>query len=420
MGRLLREFSMTLVFTIVISTVVSLTVTPMICAWLPHRKEARKTRLDRWVEGALDGVLHFYARTLRPVVDHPWITLVVILGTIAWTVQLYRTIPKGNLPQDDIGLINGTTEASPDVSFTEMTRLQRRVSDTLLADPDVLNVGSFIGAGSLTASGNQGRLFVMLKPIGERKASSKEVIDRLRKEFAKIAGVNVFMVPSQDLRSGGRVEQVAISVHALRRLARGAGGVARKNRRRHEEAAELVDVTSDKEAGGLRASVVIDRNAASRMNVPIAAINTALNSAFGQRQDTIIYTQRNQYRVVFETPPARQRDVRDLAGIYVSSSTGMQIPLTSLARIERSSMPLVVNHQGVLAAVTISYNIAPGSSLDAATTAIEALIAELNPPSSLHAGFAGDAADFRKVARGMATAHRRRAARRLHHSRHSL
>jgi multidrug efflux pump len=403
MGRLLREFSMTLVFTIVISTVVSLTVTPMICAWLPHRKEARKTRLDRWVEGALDGVLHFYARTLRPVVDHPWITLVVILGTIAWTVQLYRTIPKGNLPQDDIGLINGTTEASPDVSFIEMTRLQRRVSDTLLADPDVLNVGSFIGAGSLTASGNQGRLFVMLKPIGERSASSKEVINRLRKEFAKIAGVNVFMVPSQDLRSGGRVSksqyQFTLSDASLEELEEWREKIAAAMKK----LPQLVDVTSDKEAGGLRASVVIDRNAASRMNVPIAAINTALNSAFGQRQDTIIYTQRNQYRVVFETPPARQRDVRDLAGIYVSSSTGMQIPLTSLARIERSSMPLVVNHQGVLAAVTISYNIAPGSSLDAATTAIEALIAELNPPSSLHTGFAGDAADFRKVARGMAT-----------------
>jgi multidrug efflux pump len=138
------------------------------------------------------------------------------------------------------------------------------------------------------------------------------------------------------------------------------------------------------------------------MNVPIAAINAALNSAFGQRQDTIIYTQRNQYRVVFETPPARQRDIRDLAGVYVSSASGVQIPLTSLARIERGSSPLVVNHQGVLPAVTLSYNVAPGSTLDAATAAIETMIAELNPPSSLHTGFAGDAADFRKIARGMA------------------
>lgn len=403
MGRLLREFSLTLTFAILISTVVSLTVTPMVCAWLPAPAKKQPTRLDRWIEGGLERIVDFYARTLRPLVDHPWITLVVILGTVVWTVQLYRTIPKGNLPQDDIGLINGTTEASPDVSFEEMSRLQRRANDVLLADPDVANVGSFIGAGTLTAAGNQGRLFVALKPIGERKISSKDVINRLRKEFAKIAGLSVFMVPSQDLRTGGRVSksqyQYTLSDASLEELEEWRAKVLAGMKK----LPELVDVTSDKEQGGLRASVIIDRNAASRMDVPIAAINAALNSAFGQRQDTIIYTQRNQYRVVFETPPARQRDIRDLAGVYVTSATGVQIPLTSLARIERRAMPLVLNHQGVLPAVTLSYNVAPGSTLDAATAAIERLVAELNPPSSLHAAFAGDAADFRKIARGMAT-----------------
>jgi hydrophobe/amphiphile efflux-1 (HAE1) family protein len=402
MGRLLREFSVTLTFTILISTVVSLTVTPMICAWLPAGKEKDQTWFDRLIEGGLDRIITLYSRTLGPVVNHPWITLIVILGVIAWTVQLYRTIPKGNLPQDDIGLINGTTEAAPDVSFTEMSRLQRRATEVLLADPDVADVGSFIGAGPLTASGNQGRLFVALKPAGVRKATSVQVIARLRKEFAGITGLSVFMVPSQDLRSGGRVSksqyQFTLSDASLDELEEWRGKILA----RLKTLPELVDVTSDKEAGGLRANVIIDRNAASRMNVPIAAINAALNSAFGQRQDTIIYTQRNQYRVVFETPPTRQQDIRDLAGVYVSSSTGAQIPLTALARIERSSMPLVVNHQGVLPAVTISYNVAPGSSLDAATAAVEAAVADLNPPSSLHTGFAGDAADFRKIAKGMA------------------
>ncbi|QGM96548.1 efflux RND transporter permease subunit [Methylocystis parvus] len=403
MGRLLREFSVTLAFAIIISTVVSLTVTPMVCAWLPVPKEKGKNWFDRMIEGGLDRIVEFYTRTLQPVVDHPWITLVVILATVGGTVQLYRTIPKGNLPQDDIGLINGTTEASPDVSFEEMSRLQRRVNEVLLADPDVANVGSFIGAGQLTSSGNQGRLFVALKSIGERQASSKEVINRLRKSFARIPGVSVFMVPSQDLRSGGRVSksqyQFTLSDASLEELEEWR----EKFLTRLKQLPQLVDVTSDKEQGGLRAQIIIDRNAASRMNVPIAAINAALNSAFGQRQDTIIYTQRNQYRVIFETPPARQRDIRDLAGVYVSSSSGQQVPLTALARIERSSMPLVVNHQGVLPAVTLSYNVAPGSTLDAATAAIETAAAELNPPSSLHAGFAGDAADFRKVAKGMAT-----------------
>ncbi|KAF2990678.1 efflux RND transporter permease subunit [Methylocystis sp. MJC1] len=402
MGRLLREFSVTLTFAILISTVVSLTVTPMICAWLPAPKRDHKTRFDRLIENGLDKIVSFYARTLRPVVDHPWITLVVILVSVLWTVQLYRTIPKGNLPQDDIGLINGTSEAAPDVSFEEMVRLQRQVNDALMNDPDVANVGSFIGANSLTASGNQGRVFVALKPISERKSSSREVIDRLRKSFAKIAGVSVFMVPSQDLRSGGRVSkaqyQFTLSDASLDELEEWRVKVLDRLKR----LPQLADVTSDKELGGLRAQLIIDRNAASRLNVPIAAIDNALNSAFGQRQDTIIYTQRNQYRVIFETPPSRQRDIRDLAGIYVSSATGTQIPLTAVARVERSSMPLVVNHQGVLPAVTLSYNVAPGSTLDAATAAVEKAVEEMNPPSSLHAGFAGDAADFRKVARGMA------------------
>jgi multidrug efflux pump subunit AcrB len=210
-------------------------------------------------------------------------------------------------------------------------------------------------------------------------------------------------VPSQDLRSGGRVSksqyQFTISDASLEELEEWR----EKLLARFKTLPQLVDVTSDKEQGGLRAQVIIDRNAASRMNVPIAAINAALNSAFGQRQDTIIYTQRNQYRVIFETPPSRQRDIRDLAGVYVTSASGLQVPLTALAHIERSSMPLVVNHQGVLPAVTLSYNVSPGSTLDAATTAIEEAVAELNPPSSLHTGFAGDAADFRKVAKGMAT-----------------
>ncbi|MDJ0449517.1 efflux RND transporter permease subunit [Methylocystis sp. JR02] len=402
-GRLLREFSVTLTFAILISTVVSLTVTPMICAWLPAPRRDHKTRFDRLVENGLDAIVSFYARTLRPVVDHPWITLVVILVSVLWTVQLYRTIPKGNLPQDDIGLINGTSEAAPDVSFEEMVRLQRQVNDVLMNDPDVANVGSFIGANSLTASGNQGRLFVALKPINERKSSSREVVDRLRVSFAKIAGVSVYMVPSQDLRSGGRVSksqyQFTLSDASLDELEEWRVKVLA----RLKQLPQLADVTSDKEVGGLRAQLIIDRNAASRLNVPIAAIDNALNSAFGQRQDTIIYTQRNQYRVIFETPPSRQRDIRDLAGIYVSSASGAQIPLTALARVERSSMPLVVNHQGVLPAVTISYNVAPGATLDAATAAVEKAVEEMNPPSGLRTGFAGDAADFRKVARGMAT-----------------
>jgi multidrug efflux pump len=336
------------------------------------------------------------------VVDHPWITLVVILLTLGGTVQLYRTIPKGNLPQDDIGLINGSTEAAPDVSFAEMARLQKRATEVLMNDPDVANVGSFIGAPGLTAAANQGRIFVALKPMGQRKATSMEVIARLRPQFAKIAGLSVFMQPSQDLRNGGRSSkaqyQFTLSDASIEELDEWRDKILDKLKK----LPQLADVTSDKERGGLRASVVIDRNAASRMNVPIASITAALNSAFGQRQDTIIYSQRNQYRVIFETPPSRQRDIRDLSGIYVSATTGLQVPLTALAHVERGYMPLVVNHQGVMPAITLSYNLAPGATLDGATKAIEAAIEEMTLPAGLHAGFAGDAADFRKVAAGMA------------------
>ncbi len=403
MGKLLREFSLTLTFAIVISMIVSLTVTPMICAWLPDFNFRNRSGFDHFIEKSLDRICDLYARSLRPVVDHPWKTLAVVILTIIATVELYKTIPKGNLPQDDIGLINGTTEAAPDVSFAEMSRLQRSASDTLMLDPDVADVGSFIGATGLTSSQNQGRLFVSLKPAGERKSNSREVIARLRPEFAKIAGLSVFMQPSQDLRNGGRTSkaqyQFTLSDASIEELEEWRGKIIEKLK----QLPQLADVTSDKERGGLRASVIIDRNAASRMNVQIASIDAALNSAFGQRQDTIIFTQRNQYRVIFETPISRQRDIRDLAGLYVSSTNGAQVPLTALAKIERGYMPLVVNHQGVLPAITISYNLAPGATLDGATKAIEATIEEMNLPGGLHTAFVGDAADFRKVAAGMAT-----------------
>jgi len=403
MGRLLREFSFTLVFTIVISTVVSLTVTPMICAWLTFKSPQTPSRFDIFVEAILSKVVDLYGRSLRPVVDHPWATLVVILGSIVWTVYLYQSIPKGNLPQDDIGLINGTTEASADVSFAEMVRLQKQAEAIIAADPDVVNVGSFIGAANLVSAANQGRLFVSLKPANERKASSFQVIARLRKQFAKISGLSVFLVPSQDLRAGGRQSkaqyQFTLSASSLPDLEEWLPKVLT----RVQALPELVDVSTDRQQGGLKANVVIDRNAASRLGVAIQSIDAALNSAFGQRQDSLIYTQRNQYRVVVEVPPSRQRDPGDLSGIYVTSATGGQVPLQAVAHVERQSMPLVINHQGVIPSVTITYNVAPGSTLDAATMAIQNAIDDMRLPGDLHAGFAGDAADFRKVAAGMAT-----------------
>jgi len=401
-GRLLREFAFTLTFAIVISTLVSLTVTPMICAHLPSPKRETPSRFDALVEGALTRLVGLYARSLRPVIDHPWATLVVIVLTIGWTVHLYASVPKGNLPQDDIGLLNGVTEASANISFTDMVALQKKAAAIAAADPDVVNVGSFIGGSNMTMSGNQGRLYLALKPADERKASSFEVLARLRNEFGKIAGLGVYMSPSQDLRSGGRQSkaqyQFTITAASIDELE----AWTPKLLGRLQRLPELADVTTDRQQGALKASVVIDRTAASRMGVPIQSIDAALNSSFGQRQDSIIYTQRNQYRVVVEAPLSRQRDPRDLSGLYVSASDGTQVPLTAVARIERGAMPLVVNHQGVLPAATITFNVAPGHTLDSAAKAVLAATDEMQLPNGVQADFAGDAKDFRKLSSGMA------------------
>jgi multidrug efflux pump subunit AcrB len=401
MGRLLREFSFTLAFAIVISTIVSLTVTPMICARIPSEPK-RPSRFDRAVEGALAAAVRFYGRSLRPVVDHPWVTLLVIVLTIGWTIELYRTIPKGNLPQDDTGLLNGSTQAAGDVSFSEMVRLQKAAVAVAVEDPDVASVDSFIGPGRPGSSFNQGRLYIALKPAGERKATSFEVIARLRKSFARIAGLGVFLYPFQDVRMGGRASksqfQFTLTSSAVDELTEWTPKLL--ERLRH--APQLADVTSDQEQGGLSAKVVIDRTAASRMGVAISAIDAALNSAYGQRQDSIIYTQRNQYRAIIEAPLARQRDPRDLSGVYVTAADGAEVPLTALAHVERGVMPLVVNHQGVTPAATISYNVAPGHTLEAANAAVLAAAEELRLPSGIRADFAGDAKELAKMASGVA------------------
>ncbi len=403
-GRLLREFSYTLTFAIIISTVVSLTVTPMLCAWLPARRESEPSAFDKAFEGGLAKVVTFYLRSLRLFVDHPWFTLLVVLGTMAWTVYLYQTIHKGTMPQDDTGLINGTVEASPDVSFAEMVRLQKAAERVVAKDPDVADVGSTIGSANRGSSSNQGRLTIALKPAELRSSSSFEVIDRLRPKLSRIAGANVFLTPSQDLRVGGRQSksqyQFTLTDSTLSELAEWVPKVLQ----RLQSLPELADVTTDRQQGGLKAGIVIDRTAASRMGVAISTLDAGLNSAFGQRQDTIIYTQRNNYRVIVEVPASRQRDIRDLSGIYVTSSSGREVPLTALAHIERGAIPLVVNHQGVVPAVTISFNLALGVSLEEATKAIDTAVAKIELPRGLRTAFAGDAADFRKNSGQMALA----------------
>ena len=412
-GKLFREFSLTMVFAIAVSTFVSLTVTPMICArYMKRPQHDRETRLDRIVEGFLSRIVASYGRGLKVAIGHPWATLFVIAGVVALTVQLYRIVPKGYIPQDDTGLIFSFTEGSPDVSYGAMAGYQQRAADIIATDPDVENVASFIGG---TRSFNQGRIFIALKPEGVRSGSSRDVINRLRGKLARAPGITVFMFPVQDVRAGGRESksqyQFTLWDPSLDELVEWTPKVTQRLR----QLPELADVTTDREQGGLRANVVIDRQAAARYGVRIQDIDTALNTAFGQRQTAIIYTQRNQYRVIVESLASRQRDPTDLSGLFVSANGAVQappstsnfavpartqVPLSAVAKVERSAMALQVNHQGSFPAVTISFNLAPDTTLQAATQAIDKAVAEMNPPDGLRTEFAGEARDFRSSSGG--------------------
>jgi hydrophobe/amphiphile efflux-1 (HAE1) family protein len=396
-GRLFWEFSMTLTFAIAISMLVSLTITPMICAhYVRAAPSPDATWLDRLTERVLARALSLYRGSLAAVLRHPVLTLIVFLATIALTVQLYIRTPKGFFPQDDTGLIFGGTRASPEISFEAMKELQQRATEIVLSDPAVAYVGSSVGASPYNASVNRGRLFISLKPPAERgNVSSRDVINRLRPKLLDVGGMQVFMFPAQDVRAGGRLSdssyQFTLWSPDLDELLRSVPIVISKV----ASLPELVDVSSDREQNGLQVNVSIDRRAAARLGVRIQDIDNALNNSFSQRQVSTIYSERNQYRVILEVDPLFQRDPNDLARVYVAGAGGVQVPLSSVARVERTLAPLVINHQGSFPAVTISYNLAPGVTLERASAAIERAIAELHLPDALRTEFAGDARAYR-------------------------
>jgi multidrug efflux pump len=396
-GRVFREFSVTLAFAIAISTLVSLSVTPMVCAHFvraPPSPDA--TWLDRLVERVLGWMIRHYSSTLSAVLHRRGLMLLVMAATLALTAFLYVKTPKGYFPQDDTGLIFGGTMASTDISFEAMYELQQRAMDLVLADPAVAGLGSSIGASGFNASVNRGSLFISLKPLSERRISSQAVINRLRPKVANIPGLSVFMFAMQDVRSGARSSdatyQYTLWDSDFAELIDWAPRILDKLK----TLPELVDTNSDRQAPGLQTNVVIDRVAAARLGVRIQDIDNALNDAFGQRQISTLYTQRNQYRVVLEIDPQYHRDPSDLARIYVSGARNMQVPLSAVARIEKGLAPLVVNHQGQFPAVTLSFSLAPDVPIAEATSAVDRAVAEMHPPDTLHAEYAGDARSYRQ------------------------
>src|SRR3954462_13531427 len=395
-GRAFREFSVTLVFAIVISTIVSLTVTPMICAhYIRSVPSATETRFDRMVEWVISRLRRAYGASLTVLLEHRVLTLIVMAATIALTADLYIKTPKGFFPQDDTGLIFTSTRASPDISYQAMVEMQTRVRDIILDDPAVYAAGSSVGGSAWSASVNQGRLFVALKPLAERgNLPTQRVIDRLRPKFQRIPGIEVWMFPAQDVRVGGRQGrsqyQFTLWSSDLDELLKWVP----KAVDRVKQVPGIVDVSADREQGGFQLNVSIDRAAASRYGVRVQDIDAALANAYAQRQISTIYTQRNQYRVVMEVDPVYQRDPNDLSRIFVSGSNGAQVPLANVAKFERSIAPLVINHQGQFPAVTISFGLRDGVALEAATAAVQQAVLEMRLPDIIQAEFAGDAKAF--------------------------
>jgi multidrug efflux pump len=398
-GRLLREFSLTLTFAILVSTVVSLTVTPMICAhYIKEAPSDRATWFDRLVEGTLSGIVRFYLRTLRVVLGFPYLTLMVFFATIALTVTLYIKTPKGYFPTDDSGFIIGGTRASADISFQAMLKLQQQLADIVMADPAVAGIGSTLGGSSgAGATSNRGTMFISLKPPEERGATTAQVIDRLRRELYRVAGIRLFMFAAQDLRTGGRQSdsdyQYTLYSTNLDLLQKWAPIVSK----RMETVEGITDVSSDRDPGGLQLALKIDRQKASALGVRVQDIDNALNNAFAQRQISIIYTQRNQYMVVLEIDPKFQSDPSNLERIYVAGANDAQVPLSAVVRYERGLSPLAVYHSQSFPSTTVSFNLQPDVPLEIATTNIQRAVDELHMPEGIRGSFDGNAGDFNKT-----------------------
>ena len=393
-GRLFREFAVTLSVAIGISMVVSLTLTPMLCAWLLVPADDRRRGLfDRLAGGAIDAVTRGYARLLAVVMRHPRLTMAVNLATMALTCHLYLIIPKGFFPQQDTGRLTGTLDADQDSSFQSMSRLLTRFSLAVHADPAVAGVTGSTG-GAAGGSPNTARMFVSLKPKSERGLSADQVIARLRGSLASLTGATLIMQPVQDLRIGGRPSssqfQYTLRADSLDDLNEWGPKLLKAMR----GLPQLVDVRSDQQNRGLQAGLAIDRDAAARLGVTPQQIDDALYDAFGQRQVSIMYRTLGQYRVVMGMEPEFVQDPEALRFVRVTGRDGSQVPLEAVCTRSNGNAPLMVNHTAQFPSATVSFNLAPGVSLGAAVDAVERLTAELAMPATVRGRFSGTAQLF--------------------------
>ena len=390
-GRLFREFAITLAVTILISALVSLTLVPMMCAKLLKHRPEGSHESGRWFAA----VVAWYGRRLTWVLDHQTLTLWVATGTVIVTALLYILIPKGFFPDQDTGLIQGVSEASESISYSAMADRQQALAVAILTDPDVLSLSSYIGVDGNNVTLNSGRFLINLKPRDSRTSNVAEVIRRLKSETSNIAGVTLYMQPVQDLTLDNTVSRTQYQFTLESADAQALSTWTPQLLTVLRQQPELADVVSNQEDNGLAAYVTIDRDSAARLGISVGTVDNALYDAFGQRIVSTIFTQSNQYRVIMEADPESYRSVDSLASIYVPSASGGQVPLSAIAKVDVETRPLLINHLAQFPATTVSFNLAPDASLGAAVKAIEKAEQSVGLPLSIHTTFQGAALAFR-------------------------
>ena len=394
-GRLFREFAITLALTILVSAVVSLTLTPMMCSkLLRHKTEAQQSWFYRASGRVFDGIIAAYGRTLRFVLHHQLATQFITFGTLAATILLYIYVPKGFFPVQDTGAILGVSEAEQSISFSAMADRQRQLAQLILQDSDVESLSSFIGVDGTNTTVNSGRMQINLKPHDNRKASASDIIRRLQPQLEKVEGITLFMQPVQDITVDDRVSRTQFQYSLEDADSKELNIWAPRLVEKLQSLPELRDVASDQQSEGLQSTLTIDRDSAARYGITPQMIDDTLYDAYGQRLVSTMFTQLNQYHVVLEVDPRFGQNPDSLKDIYVRAPGGTQVPLSSFTTLQTGNTPLAVNHQGQFPAVTLSFNLAPGASLGDAVTAIQAAEQEIGLPVSIRASFQGTAQAF--------------------------
>jgi multidrug efflux pump len=392
-GRLFREFAVTLAVTIIISAVVSLTLVPMMCALLLKQRSAGDGHVDhsKW----LDSTIAWYGRQLTWVLDHQRLTLNVAIATLLVTAGLYILIPKGFFPDQDTGLIQGVSAATESISYESMAVRQQALAAAVLKDPDVVSLSSFIGVDGNNVTLNSGRFLINLKPRDERSATVTDVIHRLQQETSMVPGITLYMQPSQDLSLDNTVSRTQYQFILESASATDLETWTPKLVTALRARPELADVVSNLEDNGMAAYINIDRDTAARLGVSVGTVDNALYDAFGQRIVSTIFTQSNQYRVIIEADPKSYASTDSIQSLYVPSAAGGQVPLSALATVQIQAKPLLINHLAQFPAATVSFNLSPGASLGAAVDAIENVEQSLGMASSISTTFEGAALAFR-------------------------